>query len=308
MDRLIWTIAVAVVVIWFLLWFLRSAIKVVPEYERGVVFRLGRVQGARGPGLFLLIPIIDKMVRVDLRTVTLDVPAQETITRDNVTIRVNAVCYFRVLEPVASVVNVANFQMATMQIAQTTLRSVLGQSELDEILAQRDQINQTLQRIIDDQTEPWGVKVSIVEVKDLELPEGMKRAMARQAEAEREKRAKIIHAEGELQASQGLAQAAQVMATQPGALQLRYLATLAEIGAEHNSTIVFPLPLEFMRAFTGTDRLPAPMPVAPLPILPMPEPLPMPDPLPLPTQPTFGDPSAEAGADPGLDPGVGPHA
>lgn len=232
-----------------LFWFLTSSIKIVNEYERGVIFRLGRVQGAKGPGLFFIIPIIDRLVRVDLRTVTMDVPAQETITRDNVTIKVNAVCYFRVLDPVASVINVANFQMATMQIAQTTLRSVMGQSEMDEILAQRDEINRKLQQIIDEQTEPWGVKVSIVEVKDLELPDGMKRAMARQAEAEREKRAKIIHAEGELQASEGLAQAARVMATEPGALQLRYLATLAEIGTEHNSTIVFPLPLEFLRSF-----------------------------------------------------------
>ena len=249
MDALLGNLFSVVLVGLVILWILSSSIKIVNEYERGVIFRLGRVQGAKGPGLFFIIPIIDRLVRVDLRTVTLDVPAQETITRDNVTIKVNAVCYFRVLDPVASVINVANFQMATMQIAQTTLRSVMGQSELDEILAQRDKINQTLQRIIDEQTEPWGVKVSIVEVKDLELPEGMKRAMARQAEAEREKRAKIIHAEGELQASEGLSQAARVMATEPGSLQLRYLATLAEIGTEQNSTIIFPLPLEFMRAF-----------------------------------------------------------
>ena len=232
-----------------LLWILQASIKIVNEYERGVIFRLGRVTGPKGPGIFFIIPIIDRMVRVDLRTVTLDVPAQETITGDNVTIKVNAVCYFRVLDPIASVVNVANFQMATMQIAQTTLRSVMGQSELDEILAERDKINQTLQRIIDEQTEPWGIKVSIVEVKDLELPEGMKRAMARQAEAEREKRAKIIHAEGELQASASLSEAARVMSYEPGAMQLRYLATLNEIGAEHNSTIVFPLPMDLIRPF-----------------------------------------------------------
>ncbi len=246
MDNLLWTTVVVFALLFLALWVLNAAIKIVPEYERGVIFRLGRVSGARGPGLFFIIPIVDRMVRVDLRTVTLDVPAQETITRDNVTIRVNAVCYFRVLDPIAAVINVANYQVATMQIAQTTLRSVLGQSELDEILAQRDQINLTLQRIIDEQTEPWGVKVSIVEVKDLELPEGMKRAMARQAEAEREKRAKIIHADGELQASQSLAQAAGVMAREPASLQLRYLATLTEIGAEHNSTIVFPLPMDLL--------------------------------------------------------------
>ncbi len=253
-DSALWTLFVATVIIMIIFWFVRSSIKIVPEYERGVIFRLGRVQGAKGPGLFFIIPIIDRLLRVDLRTITIDVPSQETITRDNVTIRVNAVCYFRVIDPVAAVINIANYQVATLQIAQTTLRSVLGQSELDEILAQRDDINQTLQKIIDEQTEPWGVKVSIVEVKDLELPEGMKRAMARQAEAEREKRAKIIHAEGELQASEGLSRAAMVMSAAPGALQLRYLATLTEIGAEHNSTIVFPLPLELMEGLIGGKR------------------------------------------------------
>lgn len=254
MDATVWSLFVAFVVIVIVFWILRAAIKIVPEYERGVIFRLGRVQGAKGPGLFFIIPIVDRMLRVDLRTVTIDVPAQETITRDNVTIRVNAVCYFRVLDPVAAVINIANYQVATLQIAQTTLRSVLGQSELDEILAQRDDINRTLQKIIDEQTEPWGVKVSIVEVKDLELPEGMKRAMARQAEAEREKRAKIIHAEGELQASNSLSRAAHVMSRAPGAMQLRYLATLSEIGAEHNSTIIFPLPLELMEGMIGRRR------------------------------------------------------
>jgi regulator of protease activity HflC (stomatin/prohibitin superfamily) len=243
-----WPWITVLVVALFLLWFVSSAIRVVPEYERGVVFRLGRVQGAKGPGLFFLVPLIDKMIKVDLRTVTLDVPSQETITRDNVTVKVNAVCYFRVLEPVLAVVNVANYLMATQQIAQTTLRSVLGQSELDEILAQRDQINQTLQRIIDEQTEPWGVKVSIVELKDMELPEGMKRAMARQAEAEREKRAKIIHADGEMQAADGLMQAAKSMAVEPAAITLRYLQTLTEIGAEHNTTIIFPLPIDIFSA------------------------------------------------------------
>lgn len=240
---------VAIVVIGlFLLWFLFTSIRVVPEYERGVVFRLGRVQGAKGPGLFFLVPFIDKMIKVDLRTVTLDVPSQETITRDNVTVKVNAVCYFRVLDPVLAVVNVANYLVATQQIAQTTLRSVLGQSELDEILAKRDQINQQLQQIIDEQTEPWGVKVSIVELKDMELPEGMKRAMARQAEAEREKRAKIIHADGEQQAAEGLRQAAQAMSSQPAALTLRYLQTLTDIGVERNTTIVFPIPVDLLAA------------------------------------------------------------
>jgi regulator of protease activity HflC (stomatin/prohibitin superfamily) len=239
-------VIIAVVVI--ILLFVRAAVKIVPEYERGVIFRLGRVQGAKGPGLFLIIPFVDQMIKVDLRVVTLDVPTQETITRDNVTVKVNAVCYFRVLDPVAAVVNVSNYLLATQQIAQTTLRSVLGQSELDELLAQRDEINHKLQQIIDEQTEPWGVKVSVVEVKDLELPQTMQRAMARQAEAEREKRAKIIHAEGELQAAQELAEAAGVMATQPGTLQLRYLETLTEISAEHNSTIVFPLPIELLES------------------------------------------------------------
>lgn len=225
----------------------RAAIQIVPEYERGVVFRLGRVQAARGPGLFLIIPFIDQMSRVDLRTITMDVPTQEAITRDNVTVKVNAVCYFRVIDPVAAVVNVANYLLATGQIAQTTLRSVLGQSELDELLSQRDQINRQLQQIIDEQTEPWGIKVSIVEIKDLELPQTMQRAMARQAEAEREKRAKVIHAEGELQASEQLAAAAHVMASEAGALQLRYLQTLSDIATEHNSTIIFPLPIELFR-------------------------------------------------------------
>lgn len=232
---------------------LRSAIQIVPEYERGVIFRLGRVQGAKGPGIFFIIPMIDQIVRVDMRTVTMDVPTQEAITRDNVTVKVNAVCYFRVIDPVAAVVNVANYLLATGQIAQTTLRSVLGQSELDELLSQRDQINQHLQQIIDEQTEPWGIKVSIVEVKDLELPQTMQRAMARQAEAEREKRAKIIHAEGELQASEQLADAARVMASEAGALQLRYLQTLTDISAEHNSTIIFPLPIELFRGLMPLD-------------------------------------------------------
>lgn len=243
-----------IVVVGLILLFLRSAIKIVPEYERGVVFRLGRVIDAKGPGLFFIIPIIDQMMRVDLRVVTLDVPTQEAITRDNVTVKVNAVCYFRVMDPVEAVVKISNYLLATQQIAQTTLRSVLGQSELDDLLAQRDEINQKLQQIIDEQTEPWGIKVSVVEIKDLELPQSMQRAMARQAEAEREKRAKIIHAEGELQASRELAEAAAVMATQSGALQLRYLQTLSEISAEHNSTIIFPLPIEMMQSFVNGNN------------------------------------------------------
>jgi regulator of protease activity HflC (stomatin/prohibitin superfamily) len=246
MDGLLTNVPIYIIAALLLVWLLRASLRIVKEYERGVIFRLGRVTGAKGPGLFWLIPLVDQMRPVDLRVVTLDVPTQEAITKDNVTVKVNAVCYFRVLDPTAAVVNVANYLLATQQIAQTTLRSVLGQSELDELLAERDQINQQLQQIIDEQTEPWGVKVSVVEVKDVELPQSMQRAMARQAEAEREKRAKIIHAEGELQASQTLAEAAGVMSEQAGALQLRYLQTLTEISAEHNSTIVFPLPIELM--------------------------------------------------------------
>src|SRR5512136_3052857 len=230
---------------------LSTAIKIVQEYERGVIFRLGRLVGAKGPGLFFIIPIVDRMVKVDLRTVTLDIPSQEAITKDNVTVKVNAVAYFRVVDPSSAIVRVEDFRRATWQIAQTSLRSVLGQSDLDELLIHREEINQKLQRIIDEQTEPWGIKVSIVEVKDVEMPDTMKRAMARQAEAEREKRAKIIHAEGELAASQQLQDAAGVIAQQPAAIQLRYLQTLTEIAVEKNSTIIFPLPLEFFRAFAG---------------------------------------------------------
>ena len=246
MEGLLTNIPIYIIVALLLVWLLRASLRIVKEYERGVIFRLGRVTGAKGPGLFWLIPFVDQMRPVDLRVVTLDVPTQEAITKDNVTVKVNAVCYFRVLGPEAAVINVANYLLATQQIAQTTLRSVLGQSELDELLAERDQINQQLQQIIDEQTEPWGVKVSVVEVKDVELPQSMQRAMARQAEAEREKRAKIIHAQGEFQAAQTLAAAAEIMSAQAGALQLRYLQTLTEISAEHNSTIVFPLPIELM--------------------------------------------------------------
>ncbi len=251
MEGLLTNIPVYIIVVLVLLWLLRTSLRIVKEYDRGVIFRLGRLTGVKGPGLIWLIPFVDQMRLVDLRVVTLDVPTQEAITKDNVTVKVNAVCYFRVLVPEAAVVNVSNYLLATQQIAQTTLRSVLGQSELDELLAERDQINQQLQQIIDEQTEPWGIKVSAVEVKDVELPQSMQRAMARQAEAEREKRAKIIHAEGELQASQTLADAAGVMSSQAGALQLRYLQTLTEISAEHNSTIVFPLPIELMEALMG---------------------------------------------------------
>lgn len=234
------------VVVVFLLIVLSAAIKVVREFERGVVFRLGRLVGPRGPGLIILIPFIERMIKVDLRTVTMDIPPQEVITKDNVTVRVSAVAYFRVLDPNAAVVNVADYIRATSQISQTTLRSILGQSSLDELLSEREQINLQLQKIIDEQTEPWGIKVSVVEVKDVELPQSMQRAMARQAEAEREKRAKIIHAEGEFQASQQLAQAAEVINRNPVTIQLRYLQTLTEIGVEKNTTIVFPLPIDLL--------------------------------------------------------------
>ena len=257
---------VVAVVVFFALIVFFSAVKVVQEYERGVVFRLGRLVGPRGPGLILLIPFVERMQKVDLRTVTLDIPAQEVITRDNVTVRVNAVAYFRVLDPNAAIVNVADFIRATSQIAQTTLRSVLGQSALDDLLSERDKINLELQQIIDQQTEPWGVKVSIVEVKDVELPTSMQRAMARQAEAEREKRAKIIHAEGEFQASQQLAQAAEVINQNPVTIQLRYLQTLTEIGAEKNTTVVFPLPIDLIGQMVGAatnGRTPTPAPAAP---------------------------------------------
>jgi regulator of protease activity HflC (stomatin/prohibitin superfamily) len=229
------------------------AIKVVNEYERGVVFRLGRVQGAKGPGLFLLIPIIDKMIKVDLRTITLDVPSQDAITSDNVTVRVNAVVYFRVIDPVAAVIQIEDYQRATWQIAQTSLRNVIGQCEIDQLLAEREEINARLQHIIDEATEPWGIKVSIVEVKDVELNQSMVRAMARQAEAERERRAKVIHAEGELQASAQLAEAAKKMSEEPAALTLRYLQTLVEIGVENNTTTIFPVPIEIFQHFiSGT--------------------------------------------------------
>jgi len=233
------------------------AVKIVKEYERGVIFRLGRLVGAKGPGLFLIIPFIDRMVKVDLRVVTMDVPSQEVITKDNVTVRVNAVVYFRVIDPEAAVVKVLDHIRATSQISQTTVRNVLGQSELDELLTQRDKLNQMLQKIIDEQTDPWGIKVSTVEIKEVELAEQMKRMMAAQAEAERERRAKIIHADGEFQAAEKLAQAGAIMAKEPVTLQLRYLQTLNEIATERNSTLIFPLPIDlismFMNRGTGSQ-------------------------------------------------------
>jgi regulator of protease activity HflC (stomatin/prohibitin superfamily) len=249
-------IALAAVAVLILI-FLFAAIKVAREYERGVIFRLGRLlPEPKGPGLFLLIPVIDRMVKVDLRTITLNVPPQEVITKDNVPVRVNAVAYFRIVDPKAAIVQVENFMVATSQIAQTTLRSVLGQHVLDELLSERDKINSILQTIIDEATAPWGVKVSIVEVKDVEIPAGMQRAMARQAEAERERRAKVISAEGEFQASEKLREAADVMSRSPMALQLRYLQTLLEIGATNSSTIVFPAPIDMLQAFVARREPP----------------------------------------------------
>jgi regulator of protease activity HflC (stomatin/prohibitin superfamily) len=233
---------------------LGASVRVLREYERGVIFRLGRLIAQKGPGLILLVPVIDRMVRVDLRTVTLNIPPQEVITRDNVPARVNAVCYFRVIDPNKSIVEVENFLLATSQIAQTTLRSVLGKADLDTLLAERERLNEDLQKIIDDQTEPWGVKVSTVEIKDVEIPEQMQRAMARQAEAERERRAKIINAEGEYQAAEKLAQAADIISKNPATLQLRYLQTLLEMGVNQNTTIVFPLPIDLIEAFTAMAK------------------------------------------------------
>jgi regulator of protease activity HflC (stomatin/prohibitin superfamily) len=249
---------------------LLSSIKIVPEYERGVIFRLGRLMGARGPGLFLVVPVFERMVRVDTRVITMDVPVQEVITLDNVTIKVNAVLYFQVINPNWAVTKVMDYIRATMQIAQTTLRSVVGQVELDELLAKREVINQKLQKIIDEQTEPWGIKVTIVEVKDVELPQNMQRAMAKQAEAEREKRAKLIHAEGELQASRTLAEAADIISREPVTLQLRYLQTLTEIAVEKNSTIIFPLPIETIKIFLDATSRGMPNGLDPAPVRPAP--------------------------------------
>ncbi|HEY4109783.1 slipin family protein [Puia sp.] len=243
---------VTIVIIFFAVLILSSAIRILREYERAVVFRLGRLTGTdgiKGPGLILLIPVIDKMVKVSLRTIVMDVPTQDVITQDNVSIKVNAVVYFRVIEPPKAIIGVENFLMATSQLSQTTLRSVLGQSELDDILSQREKINHKLQQIIDSNTEPWGIKVSNVEVKQIDLPQEMQRAMAKQAEAERERRSKIIAAEGEFQASQRLADAARILAAEPQALTLRYLQTLREIATEKNSTTIFPVPIDLLKPF-----------------------------------------------------------
>ncbi|HDN85257.1 MAG TPA: slipin family protein [Candidatus Aerophobetes bacterium] len=238
-------IFLAIVVIIILL----ASIRVVTEYERGVIFRLGRLIGAKGPGLFFLIPIVDRMVKVSLRTMNFDVQPQEVITKDNVPVKVNAVVYFRVIDPAKSVVEVENYRFATLQIAQTTLRGVVGEAELDELLSEREKLNARLQTIIDEQTDPWGIKVSTVEIKEIEIPDSMKRAMARQAEVERERRAKVINAQGEYQAAEKLSQAAQILGKYPQAIQLRYLQTLSEIATEQNSTIVFPLPIDILQAF-----------------------------------------------------------
>ena len=247
------SLTILFLVVLFLL-FLQASIKVINEYERAVVLRLGKFLSVKGPGLIILIPVIDKMRKLDLRTVTLDVPPQEVITRDNVSIRVSAVVYFRVLDPEKAFLQVEDYYYATSQLAQTTLRSICGQAELDEILSEREKLNMKLQEILDADTEPWGVKVSKVEIKEIDLPEEMKRAMAKQAEAERERRAKIISAEGEFQAAQTLLEAAQIMAQSPITLQLRYLQTLTEIATEKNSTILFPLPLEILKALNKSSK------------------------------------------------------
>ena len=263
-------IGLLIVVVWVVA-LVGAAVKILREYERGVVFRLGRLIGQKGPGLILLIPVIDRMVRVDLRTVTLQIPPQEVITRDNVPARVNAVAYFRVVDANRAIVEVEDYLAATSQIAQTTLRSVLGRAELDTLLAERERLNESLQQIIDEQTEPWGIKVTTVEIKDVEIPQAMQRAMARQAEAERERRAKIINAEGEFQAAEKLYDAAGIMSRNPTALQLRYLQTLIEVGVNQNSTIVFPLPIDLIKPMLegqigsrdGRSQ-PSPAPVTPI--------------------------------------------
>lgn len=243
-------VVIAVVAVVFVVLVVASAaIKIAQEYERGVIFRLGKYTGVRGPGLYVIIPFVERSVKVDLRVVTLDIPSQEAITKDNVTVKVNAVVYFQVVQPEQSVIKVFDHRYATSQISQTTLRSVIGQSDLDEVLAEREKLNQTLQRIIDEQTDPWGVKVSVVEIKEVELPPSMVRAIGAQAEAERERRAKIVHAQGEEQAAEKLAEAAKIIGTEPMALQLRYLQTLGMIATENASTIVFPLPMELLAPF-----------------------------------------------------------
>jgi regulator of protease activity HflC (stomatin/prohibitin superfamily) len=240
--------------IFFLVYFLSSAIKILREYERGVVFRLGRVIDIKGPGLIIIWPIIDRLLKVSLRIVTMDVPSQDVITKDNITVKVNAVVYFRVLDPTKAIIEVEDFYFATSQIAQTTLRSILGQSQLDDLLTNREEVNAELQKVIDFQTEPWGVKVTAVEVKNVDLPEEMQRAIARQAEAERERRAKVIHAEGEFQAAAKLTEAANIIASEPSALQLRFLQTLTEIATEKNSTIIFPVPIDLIKPFISESK------------------------------------------------------
>jgi regulator of protease activity HflC (stomatin/prohibitin superfamily) len=260
-------IAVVAVLAIFVLIIIGSAVRILREYERGVIFRLGRLIAQKGPGLILLIPLVDRMVRVDLRTITLNIPPQEVITRDNVPASVTAVAYFRVIDPNRAIVEVENFLLATSQIAQTTLRSVLGKAELDQLLSERERLNEDLQKIIDEQTEPWGVKVTTVEIKDVEIPEQMQRAMARQAEAERERRAKIINSEGEYQAAEKLAAAADIISQNPATLQLRYLQTLLEMGVNQNTTIVFPLPMDLLKPFQGftaaASKPPGPAPPPP---------------------------------------------
>ena len=247
-------IILTVIIVILILVVLSMSIKVLREYERGVLFRFGRLRGAKGPGIFLIIPFVDKMVKVDLRTVTLDVPPQDVITKDNVPVKVNAVVYFRVMDPAKAIVEIENYKVGTYQIAQTTLRSILGQADLDDLLSRREKINKELQVIVDEQTDPWGIKVSIVEIKDVELPETIQRAFAKQAEAERERRAKIINSEGEFQASEKLSQAAKVLAEHPVSVQLRFLQTLREIAAEQNSTIVFPVPIDLLQAFINKEN------------------------------------------------------
>jgi regulator of protease activity HflC (stomatin/prohibitin superfamily) len=271
-------IAIIAVAVFFAVILLATALRVLREYERGVIFRLGRLIAQKGPGLIILIPIIDRMVRVDLRTVTLQIPPQEVITRDNVTARVTAVAYFRVIDPNRAIVEVENFLAAVTQISQTTLRSVLGTAELDTLLSERERLNVDLQKIIDDQTEPWGVKVTTVEIKDVEIPQGMQRAMARQAEAERERRAKIISSEGEYQAAQRLFDAAEIISQNPATIQLRYLQTLLELGSGSSSTIVFPLPIDLITSLTqmvsrgqGDGQSPPPPPATPPPPPPLEE-------------------------------------
>jgi regulator of protease activity HflC (stomatin/prohibitin superfamily) len=241
-------------VTFLILYFLSSAIKILREYERGVVFRLGRIIPVKGPGLVIILPMIDKLVKVSLRTVTMDVPAQDVITKDNISVKVNAVVYFRVMNSIKAITEVEDFYYATSQMAQTTLRSILGQSQLDDLLSKREEVNADLQKVIDFQTEPWGIKVTAVEVKNVDLPIEMQRAIAKQAEAERERRAKIIHAEGEFQASQKLADAAKIIATESGALQLRFLQTLTEIATEKNSTIIFPVPIDLIKPFLDKHK------------------------------------------------------